>query len=164
MAMRAVRIRLAVEADAEPIFRVHRSSVERLCCGDYSAEQIAMWLDGRDPSTYIDAVRKGTMWVAEGDRILGFVATDGIEVTKLFVAGDCAFAGVGRQLLHTALNHIAATGAVTAYLESTRTAVKFYEKSGFHVVGHGVFTRGNSAIPLEIIKMERAFSEREKEY
>jgi GNAT superfamily N-acetyltransferase len=115
-----------------------------------------MWLDGRDPSIYVDAVRRGTIWVAESRHIQGFVETDRSEVTKLFVAGDCAFGGVGKQLLHTALNHIASTGAMKAYLESALTAVKFYEKNGFRAVGHGFFTGGNGAVRLEIVKMERA--------
>ncbi|WP_407186938.1 GNAT family N-acetyltransferase [Bradyrhizobium centrosematis] len=154
MTVPAMRIRPATESDVDFIFRVHRSSVETLCRREYSAAQLALWLDGRDPSIYLDAIRKESIWVAEGDRIVGFVEIDGFEVTKLFVAEDGSFRGVGKQLLQTALNRIAASGAPKAYLEATLTAVKFYEKYGFRAVGQGVFTRGNSPVQLEIVKME----------
>jgi putative acetyltransferase len=153
MKLQTMRIRPATETDVDSIFRVHRNSVETLCRQDYSPAQLAMWLDGRDPSIYLDAIQKEAIWVAEGDRIIGFVEIDGFEVTKLFVAEDGSFRGVGKQLLETALNRIAASGATNAYLEATLTAVKFYEKYGFRVVGQGVFTRGNSAVQLEIVKM-----------
>lgn len=156
----ALRIRPAAESDVDSIFRVHRNSVETLCRREYTPEQLAMWLDGRDASIYLDAIRSESIWVAESDHIVGFVEIDKFEVTKLFVAGDGSFRGVGRQLLQMALDRIAASGATKAYLEATLTAVRFYEKYGFRVVGHGVFTRGNGGAQLEIVKMEFDFKRR----
>jgi len=160
MTAQAIRIRLATETDVDSIFQVHRNSVETLCRGDYPPEQIAMWLEGRDASIYADAIRKQCIWVAESDQIVGFVEIEGFEVTKLFVAGDESSRGVGKRLLQTALSRIETSGAPKAYLEATLTAVKFYQKYGFHAVGQGVFTRGNSPIQLEIVKMELDFARR----
>jgi GNAT superfamily N-acetyltransferase len=150
-------IRAATVADIDAIFEVHQSSVRQLCERDYCPQQIAMWLDGRSPDVYLEAIRKQALWVAVGDAMAGFVEVDGAEVSKLFVAGAYAFHGVGAQLLQVALERIAAGGAPSAYLESTVTAVKFYERHGFRTVGHGFFSRGNSAVRIEIVKMERAF-------
>ncbi len=77
--------------------------------------------------------------------IVGFVENDGNEVSKLFVADDNAFAGIGRALLQAALAHIARSGATTAYLESTLTAAPFYEKIGFRTTGQGFFSRTNGS-------------------
>lgn len=116
-----------------------------------------MWLDGRTPEVYLDAINKGNLWVAEREGVVGFVEVDGNEVSKMFVAGPCAGQGIGEHLLHIALAHIAASGARVAYLESTLTAVEFYKRNGFREVGSGFFSRGSSPVKLEIIKMERTF-------
>jgi putative acetyltransferase len=147
-------IRLATQDDKAAIFAVHRDSVRRLCTGQYSAEQIDMWLDGRTADMYEPAIARGEVWVAETDRIIGFAENDGAEVSKLFIAGDGAFSGVGGRLLQTALDHIRKTGGKTAYLESTTTAARFYKKFGFVETGRGRFSRGNSAVQLEIVRME----------
>jgi ribosomal protein S18 acetylase RimI-like enzyme len=118
-----------------------------------------MWLNGRNPSIYLDAVKKRAIWVAEDKReqVIGFVEIDGFEVTKLFVAGGNAFHGAGKKLLQLAVSQIAVSGAAKVSLEATLTAVKFYEKYGFRIVGQGVFSRGSNAMNLEIVKMELDF-------
>lgn len=149
------RTRLALPQDIHAIHQTHLSSVRNLCGAQYSAHQIAMWLDGRTPEVYLAAIEKGTLWVAEREGVIGFVEVDGNEVSKMFIAGSCARQGIGKHLLHIALDYIAATGAKAAYLEATLTAVEFYERNGFRAVGSGFFSRGNSPVHIEIIKMER---------
>jgi GNAT superfamily N-acetyltransferase len=151
----APEIRRATPADSEAIYRVHRDSVERLCGAHYDAQQIAMWLDGRTPAVYIAAIERGQLWVAERGGIVGFVEVDGHELSKLFIAGDHSGRGIGTLLLEVALDAIAASGAPLAYLEATLSAVAFYERYGFHITGNGFFSRGNSSVRIEIVKMER---------
>jgi putative acetyltransferase len=152
-----IHTRLALPQDIDAIHRTHLSSVEHLCGAQYSALQIATWLDGRTAEVYLDAIDQGTLWVAEREGVVGFVEVDGNEVSKMFVAGPFAGQGIGERLLYIALAHIAATGARVAYLESTLTAVEFYKRNGFQAVGSGFFSRGSSPVQLEIIKMERTF-------
>ena len=64
--MSNVRIRQATTDDLIGIFEAHRNSVERLCTSEYSDQQIRMWLDGRSPETYREAVEKGLLWLAGG--------------------------------------------------------------------------------------------------
>lgn len=148
-------IRRATPADSEAIYRVHRDSVERLCGKHYDARQIGMWLDGRTPAVYHAAIERGQLWVAEGRDIIGFAEIDGCELSKLFIAGAHGGQGVGTRLLDVALAAIAASGAAQAYLEATLSAVAFYERHGFHITGSGFFSRGNSSVRIEIVKMER---------
>jgi len=155
--MNNLLIRAARLEDAEGIFQVHKNSVENLCNTDYSPEQIAMWLDGRSPQTYCEAIVAGNFWLALTDTLQGFVEVDGHELSKLFVRGDAAGQGIGARLLGEALRRIEAAGHRKAYLEATRTAVKFYESFGFRKIGEGTFSRGNSPVAIEIIKMERTF-------
>ncbi|TFF06761.1 GNAT family N-acetyltransferase [Pseudomonas sp. BCA14] len=152
--MKKILIRTAMLEDAESIFEVHKNSVENLCHGDYSPEQIAMWLDGRSPESYRESIAAGNLWLAYADTLLGFVEIDGHEVSKLFVRGDAAGQGVGARLLNDALQRIKTAGHPNAYLEATLTAEKFYAAFGFRKVGEGTFSHGNSPVSIEIIKME----------
>ena len=153
--MKNLLIRPATPEDAESIFLVHKNSVENLCNADYGPEQIAMWLDGRSPETYRSAIDAGNLWLACNDRLQGFVEIDGHEVSKLFIRGEAAGQGLGARLLAEALQRIAAAGHDRAYLEATLTAEKFYASHGFRKIGEGTFSRGNSPVSIEIIKMER---------
>lgn len=153
--MSSQRVRLATLDDLDGIFGTHRDSVERLCTEHYSAEQISMWLDGRSPATYREAVEQGLVWLMERDTILGFVEVEGNEVSKLFIRGDGAGRGIGSQLLDVAIDHIRASGAETVYLEATLTAEAFYARHGFEKIGEGSFSRGNSPVSIEIVKMQR---------
>ncbi|NMX94786.1 MULTISPECIES: GNAT family N-acetyltransferase [unclassified Pseudomonas] len=153
--MKNLLIRPATQEDAESIFRVHKNSVENLCSADYGPEQIAMWLDGRSPETYRPAIAAGNLWLACSDTLQGFVEIDGNEVSKLFIRGEAAGQGLGARLLAEALQRIAAAGHGRAYLEATLTAEKFYAAQGFRKIGEGTFSRGNSPVSIEIIKMER---------
>ncbi|MBN3789745.1 GNAT family N-acetyltransferase [Burkholderia sp. Ac-20353] len=148
-------IRQATESDADRIFDVHRDSVVRLCIGSYTAEQIRCWLDGRNASMYLAAIRRGDLWVAENNGLLGFVEVEGEELTKLFVHGERAQAGVGKSLLEKAVSEISTRGHARVYLESTTNARPFYERHGFTILGTGHFSHGNSGVALEITRMER---------
>lgn len=54
------------------------------------------------------------------------------------------------------MQKIREAGHSKAYLEATLTAEKFYQHHGFRKIGEGTFSRGNSPVSIEIIKMERA--------
>ena len=97
----------------------------------------------------------GNVWLAQNDGIQGFVEVDGHEVSKLFIRGSGARQGIGRLLLEKALQQIRDAGHSRAYLEATLTAEKFYQQLGFRKIGEGTFSRGNSPVSIEIIKMER---------
>ena len=155
-----LQIRPAHPSEIEAIFAVHRDSVSALCTAHYTPAQIAMWLDGRTPVMYLDAIGTEQLWVAvdAGGAIAGFVEIDGREISKLFVRGARAGEGVGAHLLAHALDAIRATGAASAYLEATRNAADFYRKHGFVELGAGTFSRGTSGVVLEIVRMERALS------
>lgn len=155
--MHAMTVRLARDEEVAAIYAVHRDSVHALCAGHYSPEQIAMWLDGRTPAMYLDAIARGQLWVAgdENDAIAGFVEIDGREISKLFVRGASAGSGFGRRLLLTGIDAIRASGCSSVYLEATRNASAFYRKHGFVELGTGLFSRGDG-VALEIVKMELA--------
>ncbi|MUZ74097.1 GNAT family N-acetyltransferase [Agrobacterium vitis] len=153
--MQHFEIRLAIAEDCPDLFDVHRQSVRSLCSGDYTVEQIDMWLDGRHPGMYLLAIERGELWVAvSSGTVLGLVEVQGNEVTKLFVSGAAAGAGVGKALLSQAIAHIRQAGENRIYLESTLTGRDFYRKLGFTEIGTGTFSHGPGTVSLEIVQME----------
>ncbi|MGU7785270.1 GNAT family N-acetyltransferase [Burkholderia sp. PU8-34] len=105
---------------------------------------------------YVDAIRRGALWVADDGDMLGFVETAGDELTKLFVRGDRVRVGLGKALLDKAGSEIARNGHSRVYFEATTNACPFYERHGFVIVGTGHFSHGNSPTRLEIVQMERS--------
>ena len=153
--MGEIAIRTARPNEIDAIFAVHRDAVETQCAGSYAPEEIEHWLDGRSARMYLTAIERGRLWIAaDTDHLCGFVEIDGPEVTKLFVRGACAGAGVGSRLLAAAIGAIRAGGANRIIVEATRNARAFYRKRGFLVVGPGVHSHGAGDVAIEVLNME----------
>lgn len=147
-------IRVAGQVDAEEIFLIHRDSVDNLCHGYYTSEQISMWMDGRSPATYHEAIAKKRIFIADDSRgAVGFVEYAPGEIVKLFVRGTSAKRGVGDLLMKIALCKACEGGISKVRVESTRNAQSFYERYGFREDGEGIFSRGGSGVSIEIIKL-----------
>lgn len=147
-------IRLATPLDADDIFAVHRDSVVSLCSASYSWQQISMWLEGRSPATYLDAISRSEMAVAESaQQVHGFIEAIPGEIVKLFVRGSMAGAGMGSMLLNVGLSMARKDHDGPIRIESTRNAEPFYFKHGFRKVGNGIFSRGGSSASIEVVHL-----------
>ena len=91
----------------------------------------------RTPDCIDDIYGKSTdaFYVAvEDDKILGFVALDGDELTKLFIARDARGSGVAGKLLTFGEETIAKSGFTVARLlcqAGNERAEKFYARTGW---------------------------------
>jgi putative acetyltransferase len=149
-------IRLAMPQDADAIFSVHKDSVASLCSASYSPQQISMWLEGRSPATYLDAILRGEIFVAISvEQIVGFVEATPGEIVKLFVRGSAAGAGIGDSLMSVGLTLAQRDHDGPVRIESTKNAESFYAKYGFRKVGDGVFSRGGSSVSIEVVHLSR---------
>ena len=75
-----------------------------------------------------------TFYVAESDRVLGFVAINGDELTKLFIARDARGTGVAEKLMLFAEQKIAGNGFAVARLlcqVGNMPAERFYARTGW---------------------------------
>lgn len=149
-----VMFRPATADDLASVFMVHQASVQALCAGAYSAQQIQRWFEGREPQIYQPLLDSGTLAVAQvQDQIVGFVGTRPGEVVSLFIAPAWAGQGLGRELLHRGMadggrHH---QGAITAV--ATLNAVGFYAHHGFKRVDEGHFTRGADRLAYPVVEM-----------
>ena len=77
------------------------------------------------------------------------------EIVALFVSPDYAGQGVGRRLADLALEIASDIDSGEIVLESTLTAMPFYQKLGFTEVSRGFFTHGQKNMGISIVNMVR---------
>jgi len=89
----------------------------------------------------------------EGQRVVGFVGTDGDYLAWLYVDPDYYGSGIGRRLLRLALG-LVGEGAWTIMLDGNARARALYESEGFKVVRS--FESENAGYPCTCLRMARA--------
>ena len=125
------RIRLAEEADAAVIARIHMTS--RLAAMPYlppqkrSHEQVTRWV--RDV-----LLRQCRTWVAVRDaRVMGYAALDGDLLEHLYLRPEARRQGIGTLLLDEVRRH-SPDGVFLHVFEQNTEARAFYGRHGFTVV------------------------------
>lgn len=103
------------------------------------------------------------MFIAvQGDRVVGFASTraettDTVEVSGVIVLQEMTGSGIGRKLLHAAIEASAGYG-FTEMTVNTETdndgARRFYERHGFEPVGTSVEMVGPTAVQVVTLKRD----------
>ena len=147
-------IRRMTEADAEEVSALIIRSYDRVLVHYHSPELIARCGEHATPESLIEQLgRKEVFVVEDAGRI---VATGGLgwfddpteprdeqadvyedaadrRVSNLFVTVDLLGRGIGRRLLDHLIALAAEEGAARLHVASSRNAVSFYERAGFHL-------------------------------
>lgn len=89
---------------------------------------------------------QATLWVAAGEEPLGFLGIDGRSVEALFVDPAHHGKGIGRALLARAME--AGRPLTVDVNEQNEGARRFYERSGFRVVGRSPLDGTGRPYPL----------------
>jgi len=133
--------RRAVPSDAVGACEVVRRSITELCDDDHRGDptSLASWLANKTPGNFERWIRSGehVALVAERDsELVGFALLSlGGSIALLYVSPDARFSGVSKLLL-SALEHAAvAAGIHELKLESSATALRFYERCGYTLTG-----------------------------
>lgn len=141
-------LRPALRADAQAICDLHIATVKALCAPFYESRVIEGWLRGRIPDGYLRGIERGMIFVADGNgEVIGWGEAHPGEVDAIFVDPRYARRGIGSLLLKRALE-TATKGGGTIKVESTLNAVPFYQRFGFHMVGHGTQRRNDVDVPV----------------
>ena len=75
--MRMAMIRRATLADAEGIFRVHRTAIRDIASAHYTPEQIEAWTERLSPASYGEPIENKILFVAvDTGQICGFSQLD----------------------------------------------------------------------------------------
>lgn len=123
------------QGTADNIFEIsdiYKDSVRELCKGEYTTEVISLWENAVPPEARLPSIENGSLWVVVVNGCIG-----GYPVA---VPGELGL-------------NLAKKDRSVVILESTLTAVPFYEKLGFTEVDRGFFTHGVSDIEIPVINI-----------
>lgn len=137
-----MRVRPAIEADAEQAALVLRRSITELCIRDHGNDPalLASWLANKTPEKFREWVRlEDTLClvaVAGDDTILGVaLMSKAGEIRLNYVSPDARYRGVSTALIGALEAAAAGLGVPRLSLSSTATAHSFYLARGFQDAG-----------------------------
>jgi putative acetyltransferase len=132
------RVRRAEEADAQHICDINIASIQGLCAGEYTPEQLTARCAGKTADRCRQKMSdpERVTLVAEvsdpaGSRLAGFASSQDDWVVGLYLHPDYGKQGIGAALLEALEEELRATGVVVAQLFSTMTAATFYRAHGW---------------------------------
>jgi putative acetyltransferase len=154
------RIRAAVAADAEAVWRVHTTSIRALCAGWYTEHEITVWTGRLMAEAYHRAIEAHVMVVAERDGdgdIVGFAELDVErgEVVAVYVLPSVAGRGIGSELLAHLEETARAAGLCRLSLCASLNALAFYEHRGWRA-GDREKHRLTPGVAVDCVRMEKA--------
>lgn len=131
-------IRPARIEDAEAIFIAHKRAIYEICSKNYSEEQIKSWMpDSRSATGYIERIQNldNHYFIIEVANILaGFASYRGDEITGFYFHPDFVGKGLATALFQAIENAIKHSGHHSIELQSTITAMPFYQKMGMQMI------------------------------
>lgn len=137
-----MRVRRAIEADAEQAALVLRRSIAELCQRDHGNDPalLASWLANKTPEKFREWVRAEDslclVAVSGDDAILGVaLMSKAGEIRLNYVSPDARFQGVSTALIGALETAAAGLGVSRLSLNSTATAHAFYLARGFQDAG-----------------------------
>jgi ribosomal protein S18 acetylase RimI-like enzyme len=134
-----MRTRRARIEDAAEACVVLRRSIAELCHLDHGGDEVmlARWLSNKTVENVRRWIGESHVFVAEeAGRILGVAAMSGAgTITLNYVSPDARFRGVSKALVRCLENHARAHGLAECRLESTKTALRFYQDLGYMTIG-----------------------------
>lgn len=148
-----MEIRTACKSDASEICQVLRRSIAELCHDDHRDDPKILdeWLRGKTPETVTKWITnpENEMLVATLDgKIAGTACRRGNQITLNYVSPGARFLGVSHALLMALEDRIREGGGDKVMLESTTTALQFYQSRGYRQYSEQQQKFGMVAWPL----------------
>lgn len=144
MGQARIAIRIAVPADAAAACDLVRGSISELCTADHGGDgsTIEAWLANKTPDNFrawLSSPRHVAIVAEAGGDLAGFALLnrDG-RIALLYVAPQVRFRGVSKALLASLEERARALGLEELTLESSLTALSFYERCGYWRSGEPV--------------------------
>ena len=138
----SVTIRKATVDDAAQACAVIRRSIIELCRLDYASDDtlLARWLASKTDENVARWIAQSHHFLVadEEGTILGAASmSDAGKVLLNYVSPDARFRGVSKALMQALEEHATAAGIAVCSLDSTQTALRFYQSLGYERTGAG---------------------------
>ncbi len=149
-------VRKARCGEGEAIVALHARTVREINSRDYTPQEIEVWLARKSPEKEEARIGAGEVYVCIGDdeALLGYGSRTGDRIAALYVAPDRQGQGVGSMLLEQLERDAIAEGIEVLELNSTLTAVGFYQYHGYEALGRTqCFEAGGQT--LEAVAMQK---------
>ena len=137
-------LRRATPADVALVCGLVRRSIVDLCAADHRGDEstIAAWLANKTPdrfASWISSPRHVAIVAERADCVVGFALLNAAgTIVLLYVAPEYRFSGVSKAMLASLEEHAAALGIAELKLDSSVTALSFYERCGYSRAGEAV--------------------------
>jgi putative acetyltransferase len=163
---RLIRIRDAVEADAEAVARVLFEAIHGAASPYYSSEVIASWARVPDEPrcSQIRRVIAGTdelcLVAEQSGEVVGFgsIVPSLSELRAVYVRTDVGRRGVGGAILHDLERIAVARGLSELHMDASINAEAFYLRHGYEVMQRGEHRLANGA-HMACVRMRKALPE-----
>ncbi len=129
-------IRSGGPGDRDGLTAVRRDAVFAQCREHYSEEQMTLWTTPSDKRRPGAPVPSPILYIAEIEGYpigFGAIQADGTWIRSLYIRGQYAGCGLGRELMEIMLRVSAEKDVPEVRLESSMNAVPFYRRFGFEV-------------------------------
>ena len=136
-----VRLRDAVAADTQGIWRVHARAIRASAASYYTEDELDAWVGRVQPETYLGLLGTRRLVVAETtgtgeQRIVGFaeLLPEEAVIEAIYVDPDWERRGIGTALAGMLENDVRARGLPWVVSDASLNAVPFYHALGFRQV------------------------------
>lgn len=131
----AILIRPYVPADFDALFSLFKDTVQAVCIREYTADQIAAWVDCADPERWKQTLAAHYTLVAEtGGSIAGFADLDGSYFDRLYVHKDRQGMGIATALAEAVERRVKNNSCPLISVHASITALPFFTGRGYQVV------------------------------
>ena len=149
----ACLIRRATPEDAAAICTVVRRSIAECCAEDHHNDPalLDLWLTNKTiPNTlaWLENPSACPVVAEVNGSVAGFAMSQADELLLCYLVPEARFKGIGKSMLQALEAHARETGVEILRLESTRTALPFYERNGYRQAGPAAPTLGVTAHPM----------------
>lgn len=135
-------IRKAIPGEEQQIHDVHMRSIREVCVKDHGEDEIKGWGFRELGNRWYEAIKQGRVYVVELEgSICGVGSIDKLideetsesfaYIHALYFTPEIIGLGLGKQVLTKLLNLAKKWKITTIKLDSTITALEFYQKQGF---------------------------------
>ena len=148
-----MKIRKATKKDARKISILRRKTLREINKNDYPKVFVQFLIKENSTQGIINKMRDSDMFCAwEGNTLLGTIELIGNKIKGLFIKTSEIGKGIGAQLMDFIENYAHSKKIKQVRLYSTKSALSFYKKKGYHLIPSRYWVLGKSKVKDRVMR------------